>query len=337
MTYDTPSRNADKMMPVLDLKVWLNEDDKIMFRFFEKDMVSKFTVMRKSALSWVTKKITLAGEITRRLLNTSPALISQGYAEDDIDRFLYKLMRSGYNVDERSIIEKEGRARYENIISQVNAGVRPLYRNSSDEKMERAVKKLVKEKKWHGKETVLFVQATPREELRRRVQEVCDESGMKVKVVERGGRTVRQFLQRSDVCSGESCGREECWMCATDGGKGMCHKEGVGYSINCGKCEENGTTAVMHGETGRSGRVRVNEHHKALTKRKDSNLWEHCLEVHNGDIVDFKCRVTGTFKEDPLSRQLDEAIRLQKEEGIVMNDKNEWTRPAGFTVMARRM
>ena len=47
--------------------------------------------------------------------------------------------------------------------------------------------------------------------------------------------------------------------------------------------------------------------------------------------------MTGTFKEDPLSRQLDEAIRLQKEEGIVMNDKNEWTRPAGFTVMARRM
>ena len=42
--------------------------------------------------------------------------------------------------------------------------------------------------------------------------------------------------------------------------------------------------------------------------------------------------MTGTFKEDPLSRQLDEAIRLQKEEGIVMNDKNKWTRPAGLLV-----
>ena len=52
-------------------------------------------------------------------------------------------------------------------------------------------------------------------------------------------------------------------MCATDGGKGMCHEEGVGYSINCGKCEENGITSVMHGETGRSGRIRVNEHHMA--------------------------------------------------------------------------
>ena len=38
-----------------------------------------------------------------------------------------------------------------------------------------------------------------------------------------------------------------------------------------------------------------------------------------------------------ISRQLDEAIRLQKEEGMVMNDKNEWTRPAGFTVIASRM
>ena len=98
-----------------------------------------------------------------------------------------------------------------------------------------------------------------------------------------------------------------------------------------------GAKAVMHGETGRSGRVRVNEHHRALTKKKDSNLWEHCVEVHNGEMVDFRCRVTGTFKEDPLSRQLDEAIRLQKEEGTLLNDKNEWTRPAGFTIMARRM
>ena len=40
------------------------------------------------------------------------------------------------------------------------------------------------------------------------------------------------------------------------------------------------------------------------------------MEVHNGDIVDFKCRVTGTFKEDPLSRQLEEAIGLQKEDGL---------------------
>ena len=337
MTYDTPSSNTDKMMPVLDLKLWINEDDKIKFRFFEKDMVSKFTLLRNSALSWITKKITLAGEIARRLLNTSPDLVCQGYAEEDIDKFLYKLMRSGYSVEERSMIEREGRARYENIISQVNAGVRPLYRNSSEEKLGRAVKKLVKEKKWHGKETVLFVQATPGEQLRKRIQDVCDDSGMKVKVVERGGRTVRQFLQKSDVCPSGGCGREECWLCATDGGKGRCHKEGVGYSINCVRCEETGAKAVMHGETGRSGRVRVNEHHRALTKKKDSNLWEHCVEVHNGEMVDFRCRVTGTFKEDPLSRQLDEAIRLQKEEGTLLNDKNEWTRPAGFTIMARRM
>ena len=70
----------------------------------------------------------------------------------------------------------------------------------------------------------------------------------------------------------------------------------------------------MHRETGRSGRKRVNEHHEALKKKKNSNLWEHCRDVHGDEVTEFKCKVTGTFKQNPLARQLDEAIRLQTEE-----------------------
>ena len=73
----------------------------------------------------------------------------------------------------------------------------------------------------------------------------------------------------------------------------------------------------------------MGKHYEALSKRKDSNLWEHCCEVHDGEMMSFGCEVTRSFKEDPLSRQLDEALRIQREEGVLMNDKNEWMRQEG--------
>ena len=338
MTYDTPSNNPEGMMPVLDMKVWMREDDCLKFRFYEKPMSAKVTVMRDSALPWLTKKVTMAGEISRRLLNTSRDLVEMGLADEDIDRFLYKLMRSGYSVDERTLIEKEGRARYENILRQVEGGMRPLYRNSDVNKYQREVVKLKKQINWYGKSngSVLFVQATPGERLKSAVQYVCDKSGMKIKVVEKGGRTVKQILQKSDIDPVEGCRRDDCMICSTKGG-GNCEKESVGYRVDCSKCEEDGLVAVMHGETGRSARIRVGEHHKALMKKKDSNLWEHCCKEHGGQMVPFNFQVTKVFREDPLSRQLDEAIRIQREEGVLLNDKNEWTRPAGYAISVTRM
>ena len=164
-------------------------------------MSADVTVMRDSALTWLTKKVTMTGEVSRRLLNISRDLVEMGLADEDIDRFLYKLMRSGYSVDERTLIEKEGRARYENILRQVEGGMRPLYRNSDVNKYQREVVKLKKQINWYGKSngSVLFVQATPGERLKSAVQYVCDKSGMKIKVVEKGGRTVKQILQKSDI------------------------------------------------------------------------------------------------------------------------------------------
>ena len=80
--------------------------------------------------------------------------------------------------------------------------------------------------------------------LRRRVQDVCDKEKMKVKVVERGGRSLKQILQRSEVASSGLCGRGDCRLCE-DEGRGMCAKEGVGYIIWCPKCEEEGRSAIL--------------------------------------------------------------------------------------------
>ena len=81
----------------------------------------------------------------------------------------------------------------------------------------------------------------------------------------------------------------------------------------------------------------MGEHQKALMNIKDSNLLEHCCMEHWGQMVPFNFQVTKVFREDSLSRQLDKANRIQKEEGVLLNDKNEWTRPAGYAVTISRM
>jgi len=126
MTYDTPSNSSDGMMPVLDIKVWMDESSKVKFKFYEKGMTSKVTVLKDSALTWTAKKVILAGEVARRMFNTSPDLVADGGAEEDIDKFMYKLMKSGYTVRERNVIEYEGKRRYESVLARSLCGERRI-------------------------------------------------------------------------------------------------------------------------------------------------------------------------------------------------------------------
>ena len=117
--------------------------------------------------------------------------------------------------------------------------------------------------------------------------------------------------------------------------------ESVGFTVICKECEESEARTVMHGETGRCARVRCNEHYDALVRKKNSNLWEQCLEVNGGKTVDFRFNVANTFVRDPLTRQLDEARRILQEasrtDSTIMNDKLEWVRPAGVAISVSKM
>ena len=215
--------------------------------FYEKEMTSSKTIDRQSALPWTTKKISLAGEVTRRMLNTSPQLVKNGAAEEYIENFEYKMFLSGYSEGERSQIVKEGRAIYFNILEKVEKGERPLYRPAGWFRKERALGKVRSEKNWYGvtKDTVVFVQATPGEILKKEVQAVVKAHGMKVRVVESGGKSLKRSLQRSDVEPGQSCGLP-CVICES-GGK-QCHLESVGYQVECKECELVGERTVMQGK-----------------------------------------------------------------------------------------
>ena len=243
----------------------------------------------------------------------------------------------GYSREERDQIVYEGRARYSNLLAKVTRGERPLYRNAAWMKERRGMEKVKKHKGWHGgADTVLFVQSTPNEILRKEIQGQMDKLGMKVKVVEKAGRSLKSLLQRSDVDPSPRCRFDDCVVCKTEA-KGQCCMENVGYLVWCKECELQGVRTVMHGETGRCARIRCGEHEKALLAKKNSNLWEHSRDVHDGDKVEYGYKVDKAFKEDVLVRQLDEAIRIAGEEGNLLNDKFEWVRPAGVAISINRM
>ena len=190
----------------------------------------------------------------------------------------------------------------------------------------------MKKKYWFGRDKVgvVFVQPTPRQILKKSVEKIMVEEGFRVRVVERGGRSVKQILQKSDIRRSKCCGMEKCCVCAS--GSSGCSVESVGYRISCLDCSDK---HVYLGETGRSGRVRMNEHKDNLD-RKVGPLWEHAVRAHNGVAPEYKFEVVKTFR-DPLLRQLEEAQRIHCESGVLLNGKEEWVPPAGYRRTVTRM
>ena len=349
LTWDTPSNNQERRMPVLDLKLWMEQNhegvNRIRFSYYEKPMASKYVIMAGSGLSWQVKRSSLAGEVARRRLNMDDEAWQQEGIEV-LERFNCKMMRSGYTEYQRSVIVKEGLARVDNIKNKVELGIRPLYRMATWHKKDRALEKKAKAKKWAGNvESVLFVQATPGEILKKRIQEVANSSGFQLRIVEKGGRTLKSMLMKSDVKPNKRCWDQECPICMT-GEQGKCNKENAGYTIQCKTCWESEERKdapikqkryIMHGETSRSARVRCKEHKNALERKEKSNLWEHCVLEHDGNQAEFSYKVERCFHRDSMLRQIDEARRLEEEQGTILNDKLEFVRPFGVQLKATRM
>ena len=345
-TWDAPGNNRNEKMPVLDLQIWLERDEKgvnrVRFSYYEKPMASAVVINKRSALPWQTKKSSLAGEVARRILNCD----DQAWIEDGreiINKFCGKLMLSGYNEHERQIILNEGESRVNNIKIKVAEGKRPLYRTSNYNKYERAIEKQLKKRTWFGnKETVLFVQSTPREQLRRQIQLEADKGGVSLRVVERGGRTLKSMLQKSEV-EKLVCEDSECVICQNED-KGLCSKENIGYTVVCNTCKSEKKDLpvkqnkfIMHGESSRTAKVRCKEHNDALMRRRNSNLWDHCVLEHQGQIAEFDYKVHRSFNRDSLLRQIEEAKRLETEEGSLLNDKMEFVQPFAIQLKATRM
>ena len=63
-------------------------------------------------------------------------------------------------------------------------------------------------------------------------------SGMKPKVIEQPGKTIRQILGKSDPLGRDTCGRDKCPLKHMKNGcRDLCHTGNINYRYDCLKCD----------------------------------------------------------------------------------------------------
>ena len=88
----------DGKLPSLDVAIWIENGNRIMYKFFEKTMATNLMVEANSALSKEVKLSTLSEEVSRRLRNTSPRLNSSRRLEI-LEKACVKMRTSGHSEE----------------------------------------------------------------------------------------------------------------------------------------------------------------------------------------------------------------------------------------------
>ena len=327
---DFPSNHIDQKVPILDLKVWIDEVETsegcrkvILHEHYIKEVSTKFVIHREAALTLSTKRTILTQQGLRILLNCSP-LLSFDIARKHLTSFSMRMQASGYDHAVRFEIIKSALIAYKKVREADEAKTKPMYRNKNWMKETRRKDKELKKKNWYTKgnyESVLFIPATPESELKNSMQRAVHETGIRIKIVEKSGVKIIKKLQQNNPFKQKKCNAKDCFVCRT-GGKGNCRATGISYKIEC----KEGCPFEYTGQTGSNAYTRGIKHQEDYTmERNSSNLWKHCQKTHNGEKQKFKMTVVDVCRNDPTKRQILEAVRIRKVDPLVrMNDRNEW-------------
>ena len=350
---DYPSKYDDKMMPILDMKMAINEEEEVKYMFHRKPQSNKFTMMARSALPQRIKRSTLSNEALRRLLCCSPNLEEQKKTEV-MEEYARMLRRSGYSERFRHEIISDAVQGFKNMQNREEEGGRPVDRPRSYDEEGRRRKKLEKIGRWYRREPrgtsiregVIIVPPTPDGALAMAMKRACEEelrgSKISVSVQERGGRQLGQVLGTSVPGANQRkhCQRIMCFPCNT-GQEGVCRRTGVGYEISCIICEQT-ICSKYAGESGRNLFMRGGEHITDCEKKAaEKPLWKHILEKHGGrmdvEIFEhFKMTQTGIFFK-PQRRKADEGVRISHlNPDTRMNSKDEFRQGTNITMRPMR-
>ena len=321
---DCPARHPDKKLPILDLKSWLDEKDEkriVLYEFYQKDVSSKATINARSTLPWKSKHTILVQQTLRILRNCSRNL-QWDITASHLTKMSMRMQYSGFDKTFRYNVISTAIAAFSTILEKAKKEGVPVYRPKNWKWEERRELKESRKKNWYkkgGYRSVIFVPATEGSELTKRFREVVSASGMEIKIVEKSGKTLEEVLRTSDPRKERRCRRGDCPVCSTDG-KGNCKALNINYQMTC-ECEEGQYT----GTTTRGAYVRGKEHISKIEERNPkSDLWQHCVEKHNGVIKRFKMDVIESFKNDPLLRQVSEATRISRaDKKTLINRKEE--------------
>ena len=97
MEFDVPSRNCDNKMPILDMKVRMDDQTgNIIFEHYEKPTASHNIMHAASAQSVSCRNSVHTQEIIRRLLNSSPLLDWKTDVAPVLSRYMARMRYTGY-------------------------------------------------------------------------------------------------------------------------------------------------------------------------------------------------------------------------------------------------
>ena len=104
------------VLPTLDLIIWISDTNKVLFSFFEKEMVSPMVLHKRSAMPEGVRRATLNQELVRRMVNTSELVnIKQRVAV--VEDYAQKLVNSEYTLKETRDVIIGGLKGYERLLS----------------------------------------------------------------------------------------------------------------------------------------------------------------------------------------------------------------------------
>ena len=329
MTIDYPSRYTDGKVPMLNVRMWIEEVEGrrlILYEHYEKEMATKMVIHAESAIPKSVKRTVLTQEVLRIMLHCSRNL-PWDVVPGHINKFMLKMQLSGYEEIFRYEVSKSAINAFQTMMMNEERGIRPIHRPKEWQRMERMEQKEEKRKSWYkqgGFDSVLFVPSTPGGKLKRMYHHAIRNSGFRIKLVERTGRTLKSELQRSNPFRKDNCERNDCFVCTTTG-KGNCEAESVTYALKCKG--ESCLRKMYKGETASNGYTRGVEHLGKLAARNidQSPLWRHCVDEHRGEVQAFEMSITGVYRNDAMIRQITEAVQIENTDvNILMNDRAEW-------------
>ena len=152
----------------------------------------------RSAIPWNSKRTILTQEVLRILLNCSTDLpweMVVGHLEQMMARMQY----SGYDKKFRIEVLRSALKAYESIQKLDASGESPMYRSREWRRQHSSREKWKKQDKWYkkgGYESVIFIAATPNSTLKRQYEREIRSVGLKIKVVEQSGMTLKRELER---------------------------------------------------------------------------------------------------------------------------------------------
>ena len=350
---DYPSKYEDKMMPILDMKMAMNNKNEVVHCFYRKPQSNKFTMMARSALPDRVKRSTMSNEALRRLLCCSDNLDGDKKVKV-MEDFARMLMRSGYSEKFRFEVISDALRGHQKMKKREEEGGQPVDRPRDYDEVGRRRKKNEKASRWFRKEQrgssiregVIIIPPTPESTLAKALKRVCEEelkgSKISLSVQERGGKQLGQLLGTSvpGANNKKHCGRQSCFPCNT-GQEGVCRRTGVGYKIICNICAQT-ISSEYAGESGKNMFCR-GEEHVADAKRKaaDKPLWKHILEKHGGRMgiplfEHFSMVRTGVFVK-PQRRKANEGVRISNlNPDTRMNSKDEFRQGTNITMRPSR-